>query len=244
MTWDEAAALTRCPRATLYEHWLKGRIRHRGTRVWGGSLERASVEQLADWYAQAVRERTAAISQRCASVLGLRLPWAVNGRPKNRHKRRNRARLSEKPRSCLSVGRRSTSTPSAHSTRLRADGKTMRCRAVPRSGGQEDGGVAGRVMKLSKTAEHKKDGGNRARNIGETRDRDDLEDEDDRQRGEADQPSGQLPASQLVPPSRHTYGRTLPNTGAETICPLIGDVRTSLEPATRRFPLQSPTGAI
>lgn len=48
LTWDEAAALVGCPVSTIDSHKRQGRIRSRGNRV--RSLERASVEEFAQWW--------------------------------------------------------------------------------------------------------------------------------------------------------------------------------------------------
>ena len=48
LTWNEAAELVGCPIATIDWHKRQGRIKSRGRRA--GSLERASVEEFAEWW--------------------------------------------------------------------------------------------------------------------------------------------------------------------------------------------------
>ena len=51
VTWQWATDKTGCPRASLYRFMQEGRIRHRRGRVRRGSLDRASVEAFATWFA-------------------------------------------------------------------------------------------------------------------------------------------------------------------------------------------------
>jgi hypothetical protein len=82
MTWDEAASLTGCPRASLYPYVQAGRIRHRDVRARRGSLERSSVERFATWFRAARTEREAARARAAAAKSarkGLSGPPDVDG---------------------------------------------------------------------------------------------------------------------------------------------------------------------